>query len=565
MTETFSSSDAFKRLRKTAERLLQEKGKETGEIENEELIRLSHELEVSYIELELQNEELRRTKTEVEAAREEYSDLYDTSPMAYVTLDEAGLIHRANRAAQRIFKGRFKSKKHLAGYPFMGLIHTDDMNVFRHFMHDLAFSREAGPVELWVKAGDAPVFVYMEGIKRNKQFRLAFVDITGRKRTEAELRESKEQLQVAADGGRLGLWHHDLVNGTIVWNDWMYRFLGRDPTMPITGETFFQYIHPEDKDRVRAHADQWMERGTTFEDEFRVVRDDGRVRWLASSGRAYRDETGRLLRLAGVNYDITSRKIIEEEMAQYRADLEVRVKERTRELQRSYDRRKFLSRRLVELLEKDRSDIAMALHDHVGQLLTGCKIGFELLQGELSTDPASEKIDTIKKNLGEAISFLRNISHGLRPTALDQFGLVPSIRTLVEDMSTTSGVRITFFTKGIKDRLDPERELTLYRITQESLNNIVKHAQAERAFVNIARRNDTIHLTIEDDGTGFNYKEKTRVLDSQKGPLGLHIMKERAIQVGGTLWVETQKGKGTTVMVEIPVAEASGESVRPPQ
>jgi signal transduction histidine kinase len=161
--------------------------------------------------------------------------------------------------------------------------------------------------------------------------------------------------------------------------------------------------------------------------------------------------------------------------------------------------------------------------------------------------------------LGEAIDFIRNISHELRPSSLDKLGLMPCLETLITDMKRNSGIGIKFFNNRIPEKLDSEKSLALYRIVQESLNNIVKHADAEEVFINLMHRDDTIHLSVEDNGRGFDYQEKTQIIDSDQGPLGLSIMRERAVQVGGTLWVETGKGRGTTVLVEIPLKEDAGD------
>lgn len=381
-------------------------------------------------------------------------------------------------------------------------------------------------------------------------------EITEHKRKEEALRESEERVRIAVEGGRLGTWDRDLTTDEVVWNPFLYDLIGRDPNGPaITGETFFKYIHPDDIERVRIRFNDTIQKGEDFFDEFRILREDGDVRWLASTGRVYRDSKGRPLRMAGVTYDITERKRMEEELRRHREELEVRVQERTKAFQRQYEQRKLLSGRLVELLEKDRAGIAMALHDNVGQLLSGCRINLELVKNELPAGPALEKIATVKTYLGEAIDFIRNISHELRPSSLDKLGLMPCLETLITDMKRNSGISIKFFNNHIPEKLDSEKSLALYRIVQESLNNITKHADADEVFINLMHRDDTIHLSVEDNGRGFDYQEKTQIIDSDQGPLGLGIMRERAIQIGGTLWIETGKGKGTTVLVEIPLKE----------
>jgi signal transduction histidine kinase len=200
----------------------------------------------------------------------------------------------------------------------------------------------------------------------------------------------------------------------------------------------------------------------------------------------------------------------------------------------------------------------MALHDHAGQLLTALRIDLELIKDELSKSPLREKVELSEKKVIELFDFIRNISQDLRPSSLNKFGLIASIRKLIEDMKINSGINIKFFSKGITERLQPEMELALYRIIQESLNNVIKHADADEVFINLTLRDETVKLTVEDNGIGFDYQEIKSDLDSKKGPLGLNIMKERAIQIGGELWIETEKGKGTMLVVHIPLR---GESI----
>jgi PAS domain S-box-containing protein len=135
------------------------------------------------------------------------------------------------------------------------------------------------------------------------------VDLTERKLAEDARQRSEESLRLVVKGGNLGAWDRDLLTGKVVWNQQLYRLLGRNPDGPaITGETFFDYIHADDLPRIRQHVEEVLQSGAEFADEFRVVREDGDIRWLASHGRIYRNAAGEPIRMAGVNYDITERK-----------------------------------------------------------------------------------------------------------------------------------------------------------------------------------------------------------------------------------------------------------------
>jgi signal transduction histidine kinase len=215
-------------------------------------------------------------------------------------------------------------------------------------------------------------------------------------------------------------------------------------------------------------------------------------------------------------------------------------------------RRKYLSKRLVELLEKDRRDFAMALHDQIGQILTTLKMNLELLSEKVGEGEPRAIIETAIEKASQAMCFSRNISQELRPATLDTLGLVPSIENLIAQVKDSSGVAITFFHKDISRKLGNEKELALYRILQEALTNIMKHASARSVHVTLIRKGNTALLTIEDDGKGFDYRSVT---SSEKGPLGIMIMRERAVQIGGTVNVDTRPGKGTHIAARVRVEE----------
>lgn len=218
-------------------------------------------------------------------------------------------------------------------------------------------------------------------------------------------------------------------------------------------------------------------------------------------------------------------------------------------------KRKRLSKRLIDLLEMDRKKIAMELHDHIGQKLTALKMDLEIVREKIGASDTSlqELVQAMADKAAQAIEDVMDIAHGLRPTTLDNLGLVPSIRALLDDIKRYSNIEMGFFTSNIPQQFEPEKELAIYRITQEAITNVAKHAQATKLFVNLVKTDEAMSLSVEDNGIGF---EPTRVLGRAggKGPIGLQIMQERVIQLDGEFTIESRPGGGGThLLVGIPL------------
>ncbi|MGA9177575.1 MAG: sensor histidine kinase, partial [Desulfobacterales bacterium] len=218
------------------------------------------------------------------------------------------------------------------------------------------------------------------------------------------------------------------------------------------------------------------------------------------------------------------------------------------------NQRKILSKRLIDLLEKDRHDIAMELHDNIGQILTSLKINLEILDDKLKPmdTELGSLIKVAEKRASQAITVIKNIAHGLMPHIINALGLVSSLRTLLDEFREHTDIKIKFFNRNVPKRFDQEKELAIYRIVQEALNNIIKHAKAKNVYVSLLKKGAVLSLSVEDNGVGFD-QDKAMKISKGKGPLGLVIMRERAMQLDGELTIESKMGKGTHLLAEIPI------------
>ena len=262
------------------------------------------------------------------------------------------------------------------------------------------------------------------------------------------------------------------------------------------------------------------------------------------------DDAGRTVAALAVSYDITDRVRAEEEVLRARDELEARVAERTAELAAEIERRKVLTRQLSSAQEDERQRVARDLHDSAGQLLVALSLA--LRKVELAGDARSgtaARLAEAHKVLDALARELHGLAIRLRPTSLDDLGLGPALRQLVEEWSDRTGVRADFQASGLgPDRLPTEIETTLYRVVQEALTNVAKHAAARIVSVVVDRLNRHVKAVVEDDGSGFDPS-------ANEGRLGLIGMRERVDLVGGEFEVESSPGSGTTIYVRIPLPD----------
>lgn len=219
------------------------------------------------------------------------------------------------------------------------------------------------------------------------------------------------------------------------------------------------------------------------------------------------------------------------------------VEDLNRQLQR-------LTRSAVTAQEEERKRISLELHDDTAQLLSSLLVRLKLLQGVQNLQDLGARCAELMSLASEATESIRRMATQLRPVALDDLGLVAAIQWYIERFTRREGLQVQLKASGCKARIDPETELVVYRIVQESLRNVAKHAQASSVAVSLEIADNKLRLSVKDDGIGF---DPLAVRRSESAGMGLLGMSERAALVGGTMSVRSQPGSGTTVRVEIPL------------
>jgi two-component system sensor histidine kinase UhpB len=214
---------------------------------------------------------------------------------------------------------------------------------------------------------------------------------------------------------------------------------------------------------------------------------------------------------------------------------------------------------IINAQEEERKRIARELHDETSQVLTSLLISLAVLEKTLTTQEARDRIADTRALAHRTLRAIRSLSIDLRPSALDDLGLLPALRWYVKEYSQKCGIEVEFHASGFEERLPAEMETALYRIVQEALTNTARHGNAHKVSIILKEDEDAIFASITDDGCGFDVDA---VLHSpiQERRLGLAGMNERAILLDGTLAIHSTPGHGTTVGVRIPFV--SRESLR---
>jgi PAS domain S-box-containing protein len=293
-------------------------------------------------------------------------------------------------------------------------------------------------------------------------------------------------------------------------------------------------VHPED---LSGAVEKWLvvkAISEVYEDEIRLRRADGEYRWFLVRVAPLLEEQGNIVKWFGASVDIEDRRRAEKNL-----------EEANRQL-------KLLSRRRVKVQEEERRHLARELHDEIGQALTAAKINLQAAMEE-PDHAKSKRIHETTAILERLLGQVRQISLNLRPSTLDDLGLVPALRSLLDEQGRLASVAVRFSAKNMPENLDPEIQTTCFRIAQEAITNAVRHARATQIRVELSQENGNVRLQIRDNGTGFDAESA----QAQTIGLGLVGMKERAALVGGRTRIMASRGKGATVDVTLPLMSQS--------
>jgi PAS domain S-box-containing protein len=271
--------------------------------------------------------------------------------------------------------------------------------------------------------------------------------------------------------------------------------------------------------------------------EYEAYRRDGSKLWMSDNVRAVRDDTGRILYYEGTTDDITGRRNIEAQ------------RKRTQDALRNY------SRRLIEAQEAERQRIARELHDEIGQILTAVGLNLQAARASCQTSSCVSYSQDNIALVDEALRMVRDLSFDLRPSLLDDLGLVAALQWYVERYAQRSGLEAQVIADSLEteERLPRNTETAAFRIVQEALTNVVRHAQAKSVLVELESNQSELVVKVKDDGLGFDHVALMRDA-APIATLGLRGMEERAVALGGKLMINSDAGGGTEVCARLPIS-----------
>lgn len=320
-------------------------------------------------------------------------------------------------------------------------------------------------------------------------------------------------------------------------------FESADPELMI-GKPYIERIYPDDRALVITRISAVFHGRPSALREYRIVTLTGTVKDVEAKATrvTYGDKPCNLVILR----DITERKRQQDELLALNAKLR-HMQEQQRQLSRS----------LINNGERQSAVLAMELHDRIGQPLSSLKMNLErmLLESPHLDSAERGRMEEFIEALRRSIVDLKQMSTELLPSIIANLGLAHSLNSLRDEVANRIGLDVRVFTNGLARHYGGDIEIAVYRVIQEGLNNVVKHAAASRCFVNLLDNGRALSLTIEDDGRGFDAAARS-LTGGGAFSLGLHIMRERVEQLGGDFSIDSAPGRGTIILASIPIAKA---------
>jgi len=352
---------------------------------------------------------------------------------------------------------------------------------------------------------------------------VSFVDITDRQRAQLELQESEGRFRLVANTAPVLIW----MSGT----DKLRTYFSK-PWLDFTGRTnehelgngWTEGVHPEDLRRCLDSYTHSFDHRRKFKMEYRLRRHDGVYRWIQDNGVPRFNPDGTFAGYIGSCIDVTDSRMAQEALAG-------------------------VSRKLIEVQERERTRIARDLHDDIAQRIALLAIGLDefLERVPVSDAEGVARLDELRKQTAQLATDVQAISHGLHSSKLEHLGIVAAMKGFCREFAEKQQMEVDFRTNDLPDAVSPETSICLFRVLQEALHNAAKHSGARHFEVELSQASGEIHLTVTDHGAGFDPESALKGCG-----LGLTSMQERLRLINGCLAIKSQLGRGTRVKARVP-------------
>jgi two-component system, NarL family, sensor histidine kinase UhpB len=361
-------------------------------------------------------------------------------------------------------------------------------------------------------------------------------DVTERRRSEEQLRDSEQRLIQATAIAGLGFFEHDHATDSIYWSPGARAIFDVGPHLVISRAMANTMMHPDDRARAQDAADRSHDpRGDgSMTLEARIVRGSGEIRHVSVKAQTRFDESGRPSKTVGTLFDVTERV-------------------------RAETQRDRLALRVLEIQEDERRAVARDLHDEIGQALSALKLNLLCLKRDGRGD--GQVVGDSLHIADEVLRQVRDIALSLRPTVLDDLGLGAAVQWYVEHSGARGGIRVTCRVAPVLAPAAPAVEIACFRVLQEALTNVHRHAEATSAEVWLRDDGHHLELVVRDNGRGFEVEHV--IAGREPGSnMGLLSIRERAALLGGEATLSSTPGVGSEVQVRFPLMAVDNAAVR---
>jgi PAS domain S-box-containing protein len=559
-----------------------------------------HEIMANQSELELQNEELLKNRYAIESAGQKYEALYrkyvnlfDFAPIGYMIIDQAGKIHEINLTAAVALNA---PRGTLVGRGITEFIHQDDQDNFYLQKKNCQRNPEATTFELRMRKTDGFLFdaqIQLQPVlstsEKKIRYSVALIDISEQVQLSASYTFQQNCLELTAQATDMQTLLKDyvqLVHAYLQCDAVGIRIRDNSGHIPYQAYTGFSRDFYESENFLSLHTDRCMctmvmngaiapdrvcgtDKGSFYTNSTSRLmatlsaEDMGMARNVCHA-QGYEsvalipividDIIHGLVHIADRRENMFPLRMVETlENSSTRLGLALQRLQLQEELRESVEAMHELTGHLLTVQEDEQQRIAMELHDGCGQDMNVLKLRLKAIQNQLPEDAAEliEQCGQLLSYTDKIIDNIRSISHGLKPAALETLGLAAAVQGIIREFARHNSVQVETKIDSLDDVTDPKAQVCLFRIFQEALTNIHKHAQATWVLITVTHEGKDLLIRIEDNGIGFDTQKQSERTNGNRA-MGLSAMALRCRMIGATIDIVSEAGQGTRLTIDLP-------------